>query len=242
MFWESSHYYINDVIPYRQEVAFEYFVFFSPQNDLRLLFPSVSDVSRRPGYTTTRRLRRTRSWEKGWITSSDQKQRNATSRESSHGASDVEKHLVVVFVVLSDIFSCLKEREMMRNSRWGIQNKVKQILASDVLQFTHSGSCVLYTLTRFGRKVKHVDTEELGPNFSSHVVRQQASLADSCTPQGLDVHGVTVQRLLDVYKLLLLPRHAIWRRKKEIWTEWLKVTSNRTGQSSNFSYAQVMFV
>lgn len=165
MFWESSHYYINDVIPYRQEVAFEYFVFFSPQNDLRLLFPSVSDVSRRPGYTTTRRLRRTRSWEKGWITSSDQKQRNATSRESSHGASDVEKHLVVVFVVLSDIFSCLKEREMMRNSRWGIQNKVKQILASDVLQFTHSGSCVYTHSPGLAGRSNTLTLRSLGQTF-----------------------------------------------------------------------------
>lgn len=37
--------------------------------------------------------------------------KNATFRESPHRASDIEKHLVVVFVVLSDIFSYLKERE-----------------------------------------------------------------------------------------------------------------------------------
>ena len=49
--------------------------------------------------------------------------------------------------------------------------------------------------TRSMRQVVHVDVEELGPHLSPQLIGQKPSIADGCSPQGLNVHRIAGHKI-----------------------------------------------
>ena len=81
-------------------------------------------------------------------------------------------------------------------------------------------------------QVVHVDVEELGPHLSPQLIGQKASVADGCSPQGLNVHRIAGHRIGThtvkwANSCVVLETRSIFL----VWVNWLNVLTRQTNRS-----------